>query len=360
MRSCVVVGIVCTLVLLPCVARAQRTVPALFIFGDSLADPGNNNYITSLSKANNPPNGMDFPGGYPTGRFTNGRTSMDIVGQLAGFTEFIPPYLAPNTTGRIILNGVNYASGAAGILDSSGYILFGRIPMNKQLEYFANTKAQIVAQLGEAAGMELVSKAIYASVLGSNDYVNNYYQPLSPIGNLTSVEVSDLLIRDYRGQLTRLYSMGARKIVVAALGPLGCIPFQLTFRFSRNGECSEKVDAEARMFNAGLLDLVKQLNAELPGAMFVYADAYKSVAEMIATPSQFGLSVVDKGCCGAIGSYKGVVPCVQILQPCSNRFDYLFWDPYHPTDKANMVIAHEFWEGNAWTYPMNIKQLSML
>lgn len=82
--------------------------------------------------------------------------------------------------------------------------------------------------------------------------------------------------------------MGARKIVVAALGPLGCIPFQLTFRFSRNGECSEKVDAEARMFNAGLLDLVKQLNAELPGAMFVYADAYKSVAEMIATPSQFG------------------------------------------------------------------------
>lgn len=74
--------------------------------------------------------------------------------------------------------------------------------MNKQLEYFANTKAQIVAQLGEAAGMELVSKAIYASVLGSNDYVNNYYQPLSPIGNLTSVEVSDLLIRDYRGQLT--------------------------------------------------------------------------------------------------------------------------------------------------------------
>ena len=45
------------------------------------------------------------------------------AGQLLGLTEFIPPYLAPNTTGAMILNGVNYASGAGGILDSSGYIL---------------------------------------------------------------------------------------------------------------------------------------------------------------------------------------------------------------------------------------------
>jgi hypothetical protein len=29
--------------------------------------------------------------------------------------------MAPSTTGTAILNGVNYASGAAGILDSSGY-----------------------------------------------------------------------------------------------------------------------------------------------------------------------------------------------------------------------------------------------
>lgn len=31
--------------------------------------------------------------------------------------------MAPETKGQAILNGVNYASGAAGILDSSGYVL---------------------------------------------------------------------------------------------------------------------------------------------------------------------------------------------------------------------------------------------
>lgn len=55
---------------------------ASFIFGDSLVDAGNNNYLSTLSKANIPPNGIDFKasGGNPTGRYTNGRTIGDIVG----------------------------------------------------------------------------------------------------------------------------------------------------------------------------------------------------------------------------------------------------------------------------------------
>jgi len=57
---------------------------ASFIFGDSLVDAGNNNYLQTLSKANIPPNGIDFKasGGNPTGRFTNGRTIGDIVGKI--------------------------------------------------------------------------------------------------------------------------------------------------------------------------------------------------------------------------------------------------------------------------------------
>ena len=53
-----------------------------FIFGDSLVDAGNNNYLPTLSKANIRPNGIDFSNnnGNPTGRYTNGRTIGDIVG----------------------------------------------------------------------------------------------------------------------------------------------------------------------------------------------------------------------------------------------------------------------------------------
>lgn len=56
-----------------------ETLSANFVFGDSLVEVGNNNYIASLSKANYIPNGIDF--GMPTGRYTNGRTIVDILGK---------------------------------------------------------------------------------------------------------------------------------------------------------------------------------------------------------------------------------------------------------------------------------------
>lgn len=65
-------------------ARDQNALAASFVFGDSLVDAGNNNYLQTLSRANSPPNGIDFKPsrGNPTGRFTNGRTIADIVGNL--------------------------------------------------------------------------------------------------------------------------------------------------------------------------------------------------------------------------------------------------------------------------------------
>jgi hypothetical protein len=62
------------------VTCVRSDVPANFVFGDSLLDVGNNDYISTLSRANYPPNGIDFPNKVPTGRFTNGRTSIDILG----------------------------------------------------------------------------------------------------------------------------------------------------------------------------------------------------------------------------------------------------------------------------------------
>lgn len=56
-------------------------VPCFFIFGDSLADNGNNNPLATLAKVNYSPYGIDYPGGLPTGRFTNGKTTVDILGR---------------------------------------------------------------------------------------------------------------------------------------------------------------------------------------------------------------------------------------------------------------------------------------
>ncbi|XP_010515403.1 PREDICTED: GDSL esterase/lipase At3g50400-like [Camelina sativa] len=105
-------------------AGDKNALAASFVFGDSLVDAGNNNYFQTLSRANSPPNGIDFKPsrGNPTGRFTNGRTIADIVGEKLGQPSYAVPYLAPNASGEAILNGVNYASGAGGILNATGSV----------------------------------------------------------------------------------------------------------------------------------------------------------------------------------------------------------------------------------------------
>lgn len=62
--------------------RSKEMVPAMFIFGDSLIDNGNNNNLASFAKANYLPYGIDFNGG-PTGRFSNGYTMVDEIGLLS-------------------------------------------------------------------------------------------------------------------------------------------------------------------------------------------------------------------------------------------------------------------------------------
>lgn len=69
-------------------AVTGQNVPAMFIFGDSLIDNGNNNNMASLAKANYFPYGIDFNGG-PTGRFSNGYTIVDEIGILFLFINFL-------------------------------------------------------------------------------------------------------------------------------------------------------------------------------------------------------------------------------------------------------------------------------
>lgn len=60
-------------------AKNTELVPALYIFGDSTVDAGNNNNLSTTARANSLPYGIDF--NYTaTGRFTNGMTVADYFG----------------------------------------------------------------------------------------------------------------------------------------------------------------------------------------------------------------------------------------------------------------------------------------
>lgn len=61
------------------VIKGESLVHALFIFGDSIVDVGNNNYLATTVKANLYPYGRDFVNHSPTERFSNGKVASDYA-----------------------------------------------------------------------------------------------------------------------------------------------------------------------------------------------------------------------------------------------------------------------------------------
>ncbi|CAO2830248.1 unnamed protein product [Amaranthus hypochondriacus] len=340
---------------------------ASFIFGDSLVDAGNNNYLNTLSKADMTPNGIDFKasGGNPTGRFTNGRTIGDIVGELLGIPNYAVPFLAPNATGKAILYGVNYASGGGGILNATGRIFVNRLGMDIQVDYFNITRKEFDKLLGASKAREYIQKkSIFSITVGSNDFLNNYLLPFLSIGaRITSNPdtFTDDMISHLRNQLTRMYELDARKFVVGGVGPIGCIPYQKTINQLNENECVDLADKLARQYNAKLKDLLTQLGENLPGSTFIYANVYDLVMELITNHKNYGFNTASKACCGNGGQYAGIIPCGPTSSLCEDREKHVFWDPYHPSEAANVLIAKQLVDGDTkYISPMNLRQLKTL
>ncbi|KAK9672312.1 hypothetical protein RND81_12G091800 [Saponaria officinalis] len=334
-------------------------LPASFVFGDSLVDVGNNNYIYTLSKANYPPNGIDF--GEPSGRFTNGRTIPDIIGQQLGLKAFSPPYLAPTTSGNAIMQGVNYASGGGGILNSTGQIFIGRLNLDAQLDNFANTKQDLITSMGEIAANKFLEKALYSITMGSNDFINNYLTPIISTVEQTLISPEafiNAMISKYRMQLTRLHKMGAKKILVVNVGPIGCIPYVRELNPSAGDNCVAFPNQLAQSFNLQLKSLVDELSDNLQGSQFVYADVYRVVDDLLSNYISYGFENANSACCYVSGRFGGSIPCNPTSNVCSDRSKYVFWDPYHPSDAANVLIAKRLTDGDSLVIsPINIRRL---
>lgn len=329
---------------------------AMFVFGDSLVDTGNNNHIPSIARANFPPNGIDYPTHKATGRFCNGKIISDLLSDFMG-TPPILPYLDPSNDDNSLLLGSNFASAGAGILNSTGRIFVALLTIEQQFQYFRDYQQKITAILGPAGAQKLVSEALYSVTLGGNDYINNYLMPFSKEKKqYTLPQFQDLLITEYKKELTELYNMGARKISISALGPLGCIPSQLSMK-SKDGTCVALLQEVASNFNAALKVMTEQLNSELSGVTFVYANSFDMVFGYIQNPSTYGFVSSNTACCGQ-GKYNGVLVCNPASTVCPDRSKYIFWDPFHPTERVNRMITERLLNGPPSDIsPVNVRQL---
>ncbi|KAL2961613.1 hypothetical protein AAZX31_17G098100 [Glycine max] len=311
-----------------------------FIFGDSLSDVGNNMHLSrSLAQASLPWYGIDMGNGLPNGRFTNGRTVADIIGDNMGLPR-PPAFLDPSVNEEVILeNGVNYASGGGGILNETGAYFIQRFSLDKQIELFQGTQKLIRGKIGKRAAYKFFKEASYVVALGSNDFINNYLMPVyTDSWTYNDETFMDYLTGTLERQLKLLHSLGARQLVVFGLGPMGCIPLQRVL--TTTGNCREKANKLALTFNKASSKLVDDLAKDFPDSSYKFGDAYDVVYDVISSPNKYGFQNADSPCC-SFWNIRPALTCVPASSLCKDRSKYVFWDEYHPTDSANELIANE-------------------
>lgn len=342
-------------------AQTSSTVPGIYVFGDSLVDVGNNNYLAiSLAKADFPHNGVDFPGKKATGRFSNGKNAADFLAEKVGLPTS-PPYLslvnklAKRFKGNVPVTGVSFASGGAGIFNGTDEQYKQSIPLTKQVQYYSLVHDRLVQQLGFSEAGQQLSKSLFAIVIGSNDLFGYFGSDSKDAKQYTPQQFVDLMLSALNGHMKTLHSLGARKFVVTGIGALGCCPAQR--RQNTTQECREEVNYWATKYNDGLKSTLQGLKSSLKDINYSYFDTYSVMSNFVHDPATYGFLEVKAACCG-LGDLRAEIPCIPISTYCSNRRDHLFWDLYHPTEAASRMFADMIYNGTQqYTIPMNVKQL---
>uniref|UniRef100_A0A5B7B2B9 GDSL esterase/lipase EXL3-like n=1 Tax=Davidia involucrata TaxID=16924 RepID=A0A5B7B2B9_DAVIN len=329
-----------------CIAQAVielppniETIPAVIMFGDSIVDTGNNNYIATIAKVNYPPYGKDFMGGKPTGRFSNGKVPSDLIVEELEIKELLPPYLDPTLETKELTTGVNFASGAAGYDPLTSQIP-SVISLSDQLELFKEYIVKLKGAVGEERTSTILTNSLYTVFAGSNDLTNTYFS--TPIRRLQYdvPSYTDFMVSKASAFVQELYKLGARRIGVASVPPIGCLPSQRTLAGGPQRKCVEKYNEAAQLFNTKLSAELYSLNSNLPQAKMVNLDIFTPLLDLIRNPEKYGFKISDRGCCGT-----GTIE-VQFLcrVPCTNVLDHVFWDSFHPTEKAYNLLVHEVLE----------------
>ncbi|XP_022760115.1 GDSL esterase/lipase 7-like [Durio zibethinus] len=273
--------------------HSKPLVPALYVFGDSLFDSGNNNLLPTVAKANYPPYGQNFVEHF-TSRFTNGRTLPDFIAEFLDL-PYPPPYLSIHES--VKLTGLNYASSACGILPETRSRFGKCFSLDDQIDLFRWTIESKVPSHFKSSNerSNYLAKSIFILTVGSNDYIQNYLEPplLSRSQDYDRQDYdpqtfAQLLMDALSKHFERLYRLGARKIIMFEIAPLGCIP-HYTRKYELKGKCHHETNQIVSYFNNIFHATLKNLTSTLQGSMFILARINSLVHDSITNPSNMAI-----------------------------------------------------------------------
>jgi phospholipase/lecithinase/hemolysin len=258
--------------------RASVTYDAIYVFGDSYSDAGNDFSMTK---------GFDPAAPNFQGRFSNGRVWIEHVA--AGLNLPVKASL---------LGGTDYAYGGA---KATG-------PVSRDGLTVPSIGQQVENYLSQHGG-KADPKALYVLEGGGNDILD------APAGTNASTLASQVASAMSASELL-LRRAGATHIVIPTLFDVGKLPAAKSI---------------VTFAHTASLDVNSDLNAmlvpeeSLSGIHLMRPDWYGLIQAVATDPNHYGFTNLT-------------TPCFATTV-CSNPFQTWYWDLYHPTIFGHIVLA---------------------
>uniref|UniRef100_A0ACD5YGP7 Uncharacterized protein n=1 Tax=Avena sativa TaxID=4498 RepID=A0ACD5YGP7_AVESA len=331
----------------------------VFSFGDSLTDTGNAAILpaTAGGPFSRAPYGETYFH-HPSGRASDGRLIIDFIVESLGLPQ-PTPYLAGETA-EDFRHGANFAVGGATALDpaflkSKGVTTFVPVSLSNETTWFNNVFHLLASSAYEQSNTNIMaSSVVYFGEIGVNDYI------FALFSNRTA-ELAVSLVPDIvavtRSALTAVIAAGARSMVVTGMLPLGCEPELLALfpgdaaeDYDRASGCIRRFNQLAQLHNRALNAMLRKLRRAHPGTTILYADLYRPIANLVASPGKYGFGNTPLAafCGGGAGPYHfdmaafcGTPDSTESSDPS----EFLSWDGIHFTEAANRFIARAMLTG---------------
>jgi outer membrane lipase/esterase len=287
-----------TFIFLAFASQLAQALPysSLVVFGDSLADSGNNAIALGPNRTPTPIASPDFiptlP--YALNRYSNGPVWVEQFAIKLGLNA------APS-----LLGGTNYAFGGAETGPAGSPFPFS---LTDQVEMYLGGGAADSNALFVVAGGGNDARAAIATAAGGGDptaIINAYVQNVAAI-------------------LTRLSNAGAQNILFVNVPNVGLTPALQAADIVIPGAAAGASAISAEM-NLGASSVFAGLLPTLSADINLF-DFYSLVTNAVANPGAYGLT-------------DGTTACAAVLACIANPDSTLFWDGIHPTTAGHARIA---------------------
>ncbi|CAN7625917.1 SGNH/GDSL hydrolase family protein [Phenylobacterium sp. LjRoot225] len=298
----------------------------VYSFGDSLLDPGNDLRAAELLDrfpfVSVPDGAPTADKGYFEGRFSNGYNFADLISNKLldqpakptfpyGVAETLLGFPSP-IGNRPEGNNLSFAYGGARVIQ-------GPDPapaLGAQVEIYETYTAD--------------PNALYVVGIGANDVLSLVPTGGAPVTGAEAEARLAAIASEIVEQVSRLYSRGARHVVIADIPNVGAVPAYQGSQDEamRRGLAAQYAHRVDDLLEAQLGALARPTGSSL---LQFHFDAYTDAA--VADPARYGFTNVTQ----ALTSQGGA------LDPTGRGF--LFFDNLHPTAQTHAQVASEILDG---------------